>query len=205
MPTWGNTDTANNKPKFPLNRQIREVVRLTVTSTANTTDAVSNTLTFAAGSSDVANAGILAGWSVFAANTNPGATGVPGFFVSNTTVLSVTNTTVKLNQNITGNILIGTAIEFDNPLILWDHVNDPANTYFQDTVLVTPARCAFANANTSVANSVGGLGQGWNNITQKINNDGTVRYLTETLVALANTSAANTRSGNTSASQIFIV
>ena len=42
MPAWGNTDTAINKPKFPLERQIRESVSLSVTSAANTTDAISD-------------------------------------------------------------------------------------------------------------------------------------------------------------------
>ena len=201
MPIWGNTDTANNKPKFPLERQVREVVRLTVTSAANTTDAVSNVLTFAAGSSDVANAGILAGWSVFSANTSTNPTGIPGFFTSNTTVLSVTGTTVKLSQNLVSNIAIGTSVEFDNPIVLYNQPHDAANTYWSDTILVTATRAG--NANTVLTAKIGNVTQGWNNITQKINNDGTVRYLKECLVALANTSASNTNSGNTSTGQIF--
>jgi hypothetical protein len=44
---------------------------------------------------------------------------------------------------------------------------------------------------------------GWNRITRKINNDGTIRFLKETLVALANPTAANTSSANTSANAIF--
>jgi len=203
MPAWGNTDTANNKPKFPLARQIREVIRLTVTSTTNTTDAIANVLTFAAGSSDVANAGILSGWSVFTANTNTGPMGIPGYFTSNTTVISVTNTTVKLSQNVSGNIVSGTIIEFDSPIVLYNQPHDLANTYWTDTILVTGTRAG--NANTSLSANIGGLQQGWNNVTQKINGDGTIRYLTETLVAMGNTSAANTKSANTSVTQIFSV
>ena len=45
--------------------------------------------------------------------------------------------------------------------------------------------------------------QGWVHIQKKTNNDGTVRYLKETLVALANPVAANTNSGNTSFGQFL--
>jgi len=196
MPAWGNTDTANNKPKFPLERRIREIVRLNVTTTTNTTDALANTLTFAAGSSDVANAGIVAGWSVFTSNTNNSPMGVAGFFTSNTTVISVTGTTVTLSQNISGNIVIGTSIEFDRPI---QYNSNIANTFYSDTILITATRTA--NANTSQAN-IGNLNAGWNQITKKTNNDGTVRYLKECLVSLANPTAANTSSGNISTGQI---
>ena len=39
---------------------------------------------------------------------------------------------------------------------------------------------------------------GWVNIRKKVNNDGSVRYQSETLVVLANPVASNTTSGNTS-------
>ena len=51
--------------------------------------------------------------------------------------------------------------------------------------------------------NVGNITQGWVHIQKKTNNDGTVRYLKETLVALANPVAANTNSGNTSWGQAF--
>ena len=198
MPAWGNTDTANNKPKIPLNRQVREVIRLNVTSTANTTDATSNVLTFATGSSDVANGGISAGWSVFSSNVNIG-TGISGYFTSNTTVLSTTANTVTLNKNISGNIVIGTTIEFDAP-ITWGAADSVKGL---NTILVTPTR--MANAITGMANAVSG--QGWVRIVKKTNGggggDSSVRYMNEVLVALANPVAANTNSGNTSTTQIY--
>lgn len=197
MPAWGNTDTAINKPKFPLERQIRESVRLSVTSAANTTDAISNVLTFASGSSDVANVGILAGWSVFGANIVNG-TGTPGMFTANTTVLSVTGTTVTLSQNVASNVAISASIEFDKPIV---QSSSAQSTYNQDTILVTTTRTS--NANTSLTASIGDTSAGWVHIQKKTNNDGTVRYLKETLVALTNASAANVNSGNTSTGQIY--
>jgi hypothetical protein len=44
---------------------------------------------------------------------------------------------------------------------------------------------------------------GWNRIIQKINNDGTVRFLKETLVVLANPTASNVSSANTSSNAIY--
>jgi len=45
---------------------------------------------------------------------------------------------------------------------------------------------------------LGDVTLGWVNIRKKTNNDGSVRYLKETLVALASPVASNTASGNTS-------
>ena len=56
------------------------------------------------------------------------------------------------------------------------------------------------NVTVGTAN-VGSMNSGWNRIQKKVNSDGTVRYLKETLVALANPTAANTNSGNTSFGQ----
>ena len=61
--------------------------------------------------------------------------------------------------------------------------------------MVTGTRAA--NANSSVA-PVGDLAAGWVHIQKKTNNDGTVRYLKETLVCLGNPIASNVSSGNTS-------
>lgn len=194
MPAWGNTDTANNKPKFPLERQVRKVVQLNVTSTANTTDAIANTLTFAAGTTDVANAGIIAGWSVFSTNTSTNPKGLAGFFTSNTTVLGVTSNTVTLSQNISSNILSGTPVSFDKPIVR----QTTDSTYNQNTILATATR--IANAISSTAHVAGA---GWVNVTKKTNNDGAVRYMSEVIVALANPAAANVNSGNTSTGQIF--
>jgi hypothetical protein len=59
-------------------------------------------------------------------------------------------------------------------------------------------------AGSTVANTkLGNVNAGWNRITRKINNDGTIRFLKETLVALANPVASNTQSANTSANAIY--
>ena len=200
MPAWGNTDTANNKPKFPYERQVRSYVRLNVSANTLITDVSGQTvLTFKTGASDVSNAAIVAGMSVFSANINTWPTGVPGYFISNTVVASVTANTVTLSQNVASNVFTGASIEFDKTIVLYNQPHDLANTYYSDTILITATRCA--NANTSLTANVGNMNQGWNIITQKINNDGTIRYLKETLVALANSSASNANSGNTSTGQ----
>jgi hypothetical protein len=57
---------------------------------------------------------------------------------------------------------------------------------------------------SSVSNTfLGSVNQGWNLITKKINSDGTIRFLKETLVCLANATASNTSSANTSANAIY--
>jgi hypothetical protein len=65
--------------------------------------------------------------------------------------------------------------------------------YGADTVLVTTTRLQAAN------NNIGGnIQPGWMHVQKKVNNDGAVRYIRETLVALANPTATNTASGQTS-------
>ena len=82
-------------------------------------------------------------------------------------------------------------------------------TFNQDTILVTGTRTANTQGTTygygsTVSNTqLGNISSGWNRITRKINNDGTVRFLKECLVALANPVASNTSSANTSANAIF--
>ena len=60
-----------------------------------------------------------------------------------------------------------------------------------------------ANANSSIATKIGNMNVGWNYVQKKTNNDGTVRYLKETLVALASPVASNVSSANTSSNSIF--
>ena len=75
--------------------------------------------------------------------------------------------------------------------------------------MVTASRLAntkgtSGGAGSTVANTqLGNLNAGWNLIQRKVNNDGTVRFLKECLVALANPVASNTSSANTSANAIF--
>jgi hypothetical protein len=195
MSAWGNTDSGVNKPKFDYERQVRELIRL---NSANTTVSgnTSVTLIYNDGAgNNVANIGVSAGQYVYFAAGLAG-NGIPGFFASNNTVASVSGNTVILTNAAFNTTPANTVIEFDSA-INWSVA--PANTFFADTILVTATRAA--NGNNATAN-VGNINQGWNRIQKKVNNDGTVRFLKETLVALANASASNTSSGNTSFGQI---
>jgi hypothetical protein len=58
-------------------------------------------------------------------------------------------------------------------------------------------------ANSLIAGASNGIHTGWNRFTYKVNNDGTKRQLRETLVVLANPSALNVSSGNTSTNSVF--
>ena len=212
MPTWGNTDAANQKPKFDLERTTREVLQFIV-RTGNT--AGNNIIQVAytdGGQNNVANIGVAVNQYVYFMNSgfaNPGGTagnGYPGFFASNTQVSAISGNTITLGTNLFNNVAAGYGVEFDSKVV-WP--TGPASTYNQDTILVTPSRLAntkgtTGGAGSTVANTqLGGVVPGWNLIQRKINNDGTVRFLKECLVALANPVAANTSSANTSANAIF--
>ena len=188
MPTWGNTDNHNQKPKFAAEREVREVVQLV---TANSTAQGSNTFVFTA---NAQAAGVVVGQYVQVAGAS--ANGYAGFFASNNTVASVTGNTVVLTGATYAAVGAGVTVEFDTAINF--NTNKPVEvTYNADTVLTTPTRAANATFNA------GNITQGWVHIQKKVNNDGTVRYLKETLVALANPVAANTNSGNTSWGQAF--
>jgi hypothetical protein len=201
MPSWGNTDNVAAKPKWDVERQLREVVQLV---TANTTNAGNTVVTFTyndGAQNQVSNVGIVAGQSVFvlyngANGTSYGANGVPGFFNSNVTVVSTSGNNVVLSQGVFSTLGAGLTIEFDKN-IAYNPNKNTAYYYNADTIMVTPTRMANATV------TFGNIQPGWVHINRKVNNDGTVRYLKETLVALANTSAANTNSANTSWGQAF--
>ena len=213
MPTWGNTDAVNAKPKFDVERQTREVVQLYV-SAGNT--AGNNMITVAyndGAQNNVANVGVSVGQYVyFMANgfAAPGGTsgnGYPGFFASNTTVSAISGNTITLGTNLFGVVNAGWGVEFDKAIV-YNANKAVETTYNRDTILVTPTRLnnVYATGTDAQANvgpgiytaNVGNITQGWVHIQKKTNNDGTVRYLKETLVALANPVASNTASGNTS-------
>ena len=61
--------------------------------------------------------------------------------------------------------------------------------------MVTASRAA--NGNNTIA-ATGNFSAGWVHIQRKINNDGTVRYISETLAVVANPVATNSASGNIS-------
>ena len=198
MPTWGNTDAANQKPKFDLERTTREVLQFIV-RTGNT--AGNNIIQVAytdGGQNNVANIGVAVNQYVYFMNSgfaNPGGTagnGYPGFFASNTQVSAISGNTITLGTNLFNTVAAGYGVEFDTKVV-WP--TGPASTYNQDTILVTATRAA--NGNTAIANT-GNFSAGWVHIQKKTNSDGTIRYLKETLIALANATASNTSSGNTS-------
>jgi len=191
MSLYSNTDAPASKPKLPEERQVRKTVQLT---TANTTNvgASSITLSYNDGAqSNVANVGVAVGQYVYFAAGLAG-NGVPNFFSSNNTVSAISGNTVTLTVNTFNTTGPNTVIEFDTTI---NRKKAPANTYFQDTVLITASRTA--NANNTLANT-GNLNAGWNRVVRKVNSDGTVRLLKETLVCLANARATLLSSANTS-------
>lgn len=198
--TWGNTDAGATKPRFLVERQVREVKQLI---TANSTVAGANLITFIyndGAGNNVANVGIVVGQYVYSTNLASG--GLSGFFSSNNTVKSISGNNVTFTNNTFGIVNAGATVGFDLS-INYSTVNNPnsvlANT-FSDTILVTASR--MANVNTSITSN-GSFNTGWNHVYKKTNSDGTVRYLRETLVCLANATATTTASGNTHDGQIF--
>jgi len=202
MPAWSNTDGHNAKPKWNVERETRDIVQLKLglpTYVGNTTITLSYSdgISVANGGSNVANVGVAAGQYIyffpngFGAPGGTAGNGYPGMFFSNNTVQSVSGNVVTLTSAVFANNAVGTGIEFDKA-IAYPSTKTTEKTYNQDTVLVTPTRIA----NNTVA--LGDVTLGWVNIRKKTNNDGSVRYLKETLVALASPVASNTASGNTS-------
>jgi hypothetical protein len=208
MALWGNNDADNSKPLLPVEREVREIISLV---TQNVTAATSNTITFQQiGGSNSIPSGIVVGSYVYSLDANNAVARLPDgsiidpndttFLKSNNTVKSIdsANSIVKLANTLVGTLANTSTVYFANAIVY--KTSTQANTYYYDTILITPTRSAN-NRNTSpspaVAN-VGNLNQGWNHIQKKTNSDGTIRYLVETLVALANSSASNTASGNTS-------
>jgi hypothetical protein len=198
MPAWGNTDIHNQKPKWDVERETRELIQLTV-ATGNT--AGNNVITvtaFDGGPSTLANVGVAAGQYVYfwanGANNYGGqaGNGTPGMFFSNTQVTSVSGNTVVLGNPLFSTVSAGFTVEFDKKISYNANKTMSAN-YAADTVLVSTTRTSASN------NLIGGnIVPGWVHIQKKMNNDGQVRYIRETLVALASPTASNTASGNTS-------
>jgi hypothetical protein len=191
MSSWGNIDTVNSEPQWPKLREVREVAFLT---TANSTSSGATTIIFnGVGANTAANLGITAG--MYATATNLSAPTDPGFFKSNVRVTTVTTNVVTFSAATFGSIAANSTVQFDS-LIPYTF-GEEANTYAADTILVTATR--IVNANIIIANT----GTGWTHVYRTTNNDGTVRYRKEILVALANATASNTFSGNTSQNTIY--
>jgi sugar lactone lactonase YvrE len=201
MATWGNKDTGNNKPTFPVEMQVRGVAVLTT----NGAVATGNTIVF----TTTIPSSITAGAFVYSLDANNSVSRMldgsivrsndVSFFRSNNTVRTIdsANSTVRLTNNVMATLATGSTVYFANAIIF--KANSVLSTYHADTILVTATRAA--NANVAIAKS-GNFSVGWVHVRRKTNNDGTIRYLKETLVALANGSASNTSSGNTSFGQI---
>lgn len=202
MPTWGNTDNHNQKPKFDVERETREVVQLTLAS-SNVAGNTIIVLSYNDGAqNNVANVGVATGQYVYFIANYPASggtsgNGYPGIFASNTTVSAISGNTVTITPALFEPVTSGWTVEFDKA-IAYPSTKGVEKTYNADTILVTPTRMSAQNA--EISNHVH---QGWVHVQKKTNNDGTVRYITETLVALANATASNTASGNTSWGQAF--
>jgi hypothetical protein len=197
MPVWGNTDANTAKPKFADMRQ----VRVTAATTAANVALQGNTVITVTSATGIAVGQFVYGGSAIS------TTGQRDFFRGNNTVQSINGTNIVLTNAVFANVPQGTLITFDTS-IQYNTANTVANT-FADTILVTPGRMAntlgttYGSGSTVANTRLGNINQGWNRIQRKINNDGTIRFLKETLVALANAAASNTSSANTSANAIF--
>jgi hypothetical protein len=205
MPTWGNTDNHNQKPKWDREREVRQTVTAT---TANTT-AIGNTVVtltvYDGGPNSAANVGITAGQYVYFV-TGTAGNGYPGYFASNTQVASVSGNNVVLTSASFNTTPAGATATFDTA-ITYNTNKTYDTTYNNDTVLVTPTRLANA-VYAGVANGTNqfNLGSvphaGWVR-TRTFTGGRAGRVQTEVLVALANPVAANTLSGNTSNSGTY--
>jgi hypothetical protein len=203
--TWNNNDGPGlgfGHPEWPYERQTRTVAYLT-TANLTQTGATSIKFTLAA---NVATVGVAGGQYVNlwdpnipgqSASANLSSNGSTGLFFSNVTTTAVAaGNLVTLSAGTTGNIAAGSVIAFDAAIVR--PAGEVSATYFADTVLATDTRLTAAN------NKIGGNpSAGWVHVRKKTNNDGTVRYIRETLVCLTNASSTNTAGGNTSWGRAF--
>lgn len=211
MALWGNLDFANNRPHMPL---AREVLPVATGTTANVTQGGSRVLVFTAnvasavqpgchvyGEGDVN--GVVSKIAKDASNFDQNEI---AYWRANNTVATVSGNTVVLNNIVTANFAAGRLVYFANTIL---HNNPVDANYANDTILVTGSRMSNTQGTvygygSTVANTLlGSVNQGWNKITRKINSDGTIRFLKETIVCLANPIASNIQSGNTSSNAVY--
>ena len=214
MPSWGNTDAEADKPHFPRERLVRLALQTTAANTGNgSTLTATGVYGVKAGNTVVRVAdatGITAGQFVYGGGVAISISGEDAFFKSNNTVKAISGSNVVLTNAVTTDLLNGVPIYFANTITYTTTgaANTVANV-FSDTILVSSRRMAntlgttYGSGSTVSNTQLGSINQGWTLIQRKINNDGTVRFLKETLVALANVVNSNTSSGNTSANAIF--
>jgi hypothetical protein len=218
MPLWGNTDAANNKPHFS---NLREVLPIASFITANATAIGANGITF---TSNANFSTLSAGMFVYSSDANNAISRANkdlsvidgnemGFWKSNNTITQIdtANSKILVRNNAMFTLASGSTVVVGNAISYHASTSgfsSPVNAA-NDVILVTTTRMANTSGTTgaggsNVANTkLGAINQGWNRITRKINSDGTIRFLKETLVALANAQASNTSSANTSANAIF--
>ena len=210
MPLWGNTDSANNEPHFPTLRETVVVGSLLTTNAVLSgnkvwfTENVPATIAaglYVYGGDDANNAisRVAKDLSFFDQNDI-------GYWRSNNSVSAVSGNTITLTNNVSGVYGASKRVYFATGL---NRGTRPDSNAANDTILITTTRMANTSGTagrggSNVSNTqLGSVNAGWNRITRKINNDGTIRFLKETLVALANPTASNTSSANTSANAIY--
>jgi hypothetical protein len=206
MPTWGNTDNHNQKPKWDREREVRQTVSLTTANTTNIGNTVVTLVYNDGAQNNVANIGVAVGQYVYFV-TGTAGNGYPGFFESNTQVTAISGNNVVLNNGSFNTTPAGAVATFDTAIVYNANKGNDV-TYNNDTVLVTPTRLANA-VYAGTANGVNGndnLGSvahaGWVR-TRTFTGGRAGRVQNEVLVALANPVAANTLSGNTSNSLTY--
>jgi len=213
MALWGNTDTANNKPHFS---QFREVTPVTTVTTANATTGGNTIIT----TSNSNFSSLAVGQYLYSIDANNAISrsakdlsimdgNEQSFWRSNNTikVIDSGNNRIQMANPVMGTVATGSVIAVGTGIAY--HAGTASANGANDVILVTATRMANTQGTTGAAGStvantkLGSINQGWNLITRKINSDGTIRFLKETLVALAAPVAANTQSANTSANGIF--
>jgi len=213
MSAWSNNDNHNSKPKFNYEREVTTAVQIPVYAGNTAGNNVIKVNYYDGAQNNVANIGIVAGQYVYfwaqgntASNGGQAGNGVPGIFASNTQVLSTSGNTITLSTALFGAVTTAFTAEFDNATVY--NSNKPYEVnYNADTVLITPTRMANAvfagTANSGSYNLNSGMSHaGWNKVTT-FTGGRAGRVQTETLVILANPTAANTLSGNTSNSLTY--
>lgn len=130
MSTWGRLDYANNKPKFPVEREVRTTIRLVSNVAANI--ATSNTRLFFP---STANLSV----GMFISGNNVPTTANGGFFKSNVSIVTVNPANVIISQALTANTSIGDIFTFDTPI---RRANNTVNQYNANTFSVTVTRKA---------------------------------------------------------------
>jgi hypothetical protein len=208
MSLWGNNDQANSKPIFPT---LRDTVQVTSLVTANSTTA-GNTIIFTGNTTGTVSVNNYVytldnNLSRFSDGTIIAQHNIAYFRSNNSvTVVDSANGIVRFANNVIGTIGSGNTVWFGS---LINYRAAKANN-FVDTVLVTATRLANAvfaggSSYSSAALFASGAAAchiGWNKVVTGTGGRAG-RVQTECLITLANPTAANTLSGNTSNSLTY--